>query len=85
MRREVRPGSASDRDRLRSLHGPTARWRPSNYREEFGFNFDPSHLIWQGVDPVEFIRAFSDRIYHVHMKDADRDAQRAAAACWGAT
>jgi sugar phosphate isomerase/epimerase len=41
-----------------------------NYREEFGFNFDPSHLIWQGVDPVEFIRTFPDRIYHVHMKDA---------------
>jgi sugar phosphate isomerase/epimerase len=39
-------------------------------REEFGFNFDPSHLQWQGVDPVEFIRAFPDRIYHVHMKDA---------------
>jgi sugar phosphate isomerase/epimerase len=39
-------------------------------RPEFGFNFDPSHLIWQGVDPVEFIRAFPDRIYHVHMKDA---------------
>lgn len=39
-------------------------------REEFGFNFDPSHLIWQGVDPVEFIRFFPDRIYHVHMKDA---------------
>jgi len=39
-------------------------------REEFGFNFDPSHLLWQGVDPVEFIRAFGDRIYHVHMKDA---------------
>ncbi len=38
-------------------------------REEFGFNFDPSHLLWQGVDPVEFIRAFGDRIYHVHMKD----------------
>jgi len=41
-----------------------------NYREEFGFNFDPSHLHWQGIDPVEFIRAFPDRIYHVHMKDA---------------
>ncbi len=41
-----------------------------NHREEFGFNFDPSHLIWQGVDPVEFIRMFPDRIYHVHMKDA---------------
>lgn len=40
------------------------------HREEFGFNFDPSHLIWQGVDPVEFIRAFPDRIYHVHVKDA---------------
>jgi sugar phosphate isomerase/epimerase len=39
-------------------------------RKEFGFNFDPSHLIWQGVDPVEFIRAFPDRIYHVHIKDA---------------
>jgi sugar phosphate isomerase/epimerase len=41
-----------------------------DYREEFGFNFDPSHLHWQGVDPVEFIRAFPDRIYHVHVKDA---------------
>jgi sugar phosphate isomerase/epimerase len=41
-----------------------------NYREEFGFNFDPSHLLWQGMDPVEFIRAYGDRIYHVHMKDA---------------
>lgn len=39
-------------------------------REEFGFNFDPSHLHWQGVDPVEFIREFADRIYHVHIKDA---------------
>jgi sugar phosphate isomerase/epimerase len=35
----------------------------------FGFNFDPSHLLWQGVDPVAFLRRFSDRIYHVHMKD----------------
>jgi len=40
------------------------------WREEFGFNFDPSHLLWQGVDPVEFIRRFPDHIYHVHMKDA---------------
>ncbi len=39
-------------------------------REEFGFNFDPSHLLWQGIDPVEFLRAFPDRIYHVHIKDA---------------
>ena len=39
-------------------------------REAFGFNFDPSHLHWQQVDPVMFIREFKDRIYHVHMKDA---------------
>ncbi len=43
-----------------------------NHRPEFGFNFDPSHLLWQFVDPVEFIRAFPDRIYHVHVKDAAR-------------
>lgn len=40
------------------------------WREEFGFNFDPSHLEWQGVDPVQFIRRFGERIYHVHIKDA---------------
>jgi sugar phosphate isomerase/epimerase len=38
-------------------------------RAEFGFTFDPSHLHWQGVDPVEFLRRFPDRIYHVHIKD----------------
>lgn len=38
-------------------------------REEFGFTFDPSHLHWQGVDPIEFLRRFPDRIFHVHIKD----------------
>lgn len=38
-------------------------------RDTFGFNYDPSHLGYQGVDYVKFIRTFSDRIYHVHMKD----------------
>ena len=41
-----------------------------NSRKTFGFNFDPSHLHWQMVDPVFFINEFADRIYHVHMKDA---------------
>lgn len=41
-----------------------------DHRPEFGFNYDPSHLIWQGVTPHEFIYEFPDRIYHVHMKDA---------------
>lgn len=40
------------------------------HRPEFGFNFDPSHLIWQGVDPAKFVYHFADRIYHVHVKDA---------------
>lgn len=35
----------------------------------FGFNFDPSHLGYQGVDYVKFIRTFGERIFHVHMKD----------------
>jgi len=39
-------------------------------RSAFGFNFDPSHLLWQGVNPALFLRDFRDRIYHVHMKDA---------------
>ena len=45
-------------------------------REEFGFTFDPSHLHWQGVEPVEFLRRFPDRIFHVHVKDAIADAER---------
>lgn len=38
--------------------------------KRFGFNYDPSHLGYQGVDYVKFIRAFAGRIYHVHVKDA---------------
>ena len=35
----------------------------------FGFNYDPSHLGYQGVDYVDFIYQFPERIFHVHMKD----------------
>ncbi|KQU73668.1 MULTISPECIES: sugar phosphate isomerase/epimerase [unclassified Rhizobacter] len=35
----------------------------------FGFNFDPSHLGYQGVDYVKFLRSFGPRIFNVHMKD----------------
>lgn len=38
-------------------------------RPEFGLNFDPSHLQWQGVVPHIFLEDFIDRVYHVHMKD----------------
>lgn len=39
-------------------------------RPEFGLNFDPSHLIWQGITPHIFLQDFADKVYHVHMKDA---------------
>ena len=38
-------------------------------RPAFGFNYDPSHLAYQGVDCVDFILRFGSRIYHTHMKD----------------
>lgn len=37
--------------------------------KRFGFNYDPSHLGYQGVNYEKFIRIFRDRIHHVHMKD----------------
>ena len=46
------------------------------FREKFagnttlGINFDPSHLIWQGIQPHLFLRDFADKVYHVHVKDA---------------
>ncbi len=40
-----------------------------DYHPAFGFNYDPSHLGYQGVDYVKFLYEFADRIYHVHMKD----------------
>ncbi len=46
--------------RLRDAVGPVV-----------GANFDPSHLWWQGIDPLEALRALSDCIYHVHAKDTE--------------
>lgn len=40
-----------------------------DFHPSFGFNYDPSHLGYQGVDYVEFLYKFADRINHVHMKD----------------
>ncbi|CAA9257635.1 MAG: Inosose isomerase [uncultured Arthrobacter sp.] len=39
------------------------------HREAFGLNWDPSHFMWQQIDPVAFISDFADRIYHVDCKD----------------
>jgi sugar phosphate isomerase/epimerase len=38
-------------------------------RATIGVNFDPSHLVWQGIRPELFFRDLHDRVYHVHMKD----------------
>ncbi len=41
-------------------------------REGFGLNFDPSHFMWQDLDPVGFLLEFKDRVYHVHLKESKR-------------
>ena len=43
-----------------------------------GANFDPSHLVWQGIDPVAAIRALAGAIYHVHAKDTKIDTYNTA-------
>lgn len=40
-----------------------------DFHPAFGFNYDPSHLGYQGVAYAEFIESFAERIYHVHIKD----------------
>ncbi len=42
----------------------------------FGLNFDPSHLVWQRMDYLKPVREFAGRIFHVHAKDARVDQHR---------
>src|SRR3984885_8386198 len=44
--------------RLRGIAGPS-----------IGCNYDPSHMFWQGIDPIAAIRVLGDAIFHVHAKD----------------
>jgi len=44
--------------------------------ENFGLNFDPSHLVWQHIDYIKPLREFGYRIFHVHAKDARVDKDR---------
>jgi len=37
----------------------------------FGVNYDPSHLLRMGIDPLRFLREFASRVYHVHGKDTE--------------
>jgi sugar phosphate isomerase/epimerase len=36
-----------------------------------GINFDPSHMVWQGIDYIEVVERFHERIYHTHAKDTE--------------
>jgi len=40
-----------------------------DHRPGFGINWDPSHMVWQDIDPVGFLWDFRERIYHVDCKD----------------
>src|SRR5881396_3416376 len=44
--------------------------------ENFGLNFDPSHLVWQFIDYTRAVREFAPRIFHVHAKDMEIDRDR---------
>ena len=41
--------------------------------ESLGVNFDPSHLFWQGIDPIQAVRSLGETIFHVHAKDTRVD------------
>lgn len=41
-----------------------------------GVNYDPSHLIRMGIDPIRFLKEFASRVYHVHGKDTERLPER---------
>ncbi|HEY3541793.1 MAG TPA: sugar phosphate isomerase/epimerase [Gaiellaceae bacterium] len=53
--------------RLRDAAGP-----------EIGVNFDPSHFVWQGIDPLLAVRVLGDAIFHVHAKDVYVDRHNTA-------
>ena len=68
--RRAPPGHGSRRCRRQPPRGPhPSRRGAAAHREAFGLNWDPSHMIWQQLDPVAFITDFADRIYHVDCKD----------------
>jgi len=60
----------------RNLAYSPALWRrmfESVPDENFGLNFDPSHLVWQFIDYTRAVREFGPRIFHVHAKDMEVD------------
>jgi sugar phosphate isomerase/epimerase len=59
---------------------PTLRRMRDAVGPIIGANVDPSHLFWQGMDPLAVIRALGPAVYHVHLKDTELVAEQAAIA-----
>lgn len=63
----------------KNLAASPAVWRemftriPSEY---FGLNYDPSHLVWQQMDPIKPLVEFASKLFHVHAKDVRVDRDR---------
>jgi sugar phosphate isomerase/epimerase len=70
---------------------PMEGWHPDGYPGNLAYspelwewmfslgvelNFDPSHLLWLGIDPVEAVRPYLDRIPHAQAKDVETDPRR---------
>jgi sugar phosphate isomerase/epimerase len=59
--------------------GNNIAYSPANWRrmfeiipdDNFGLNFDPSHLVWQNIDITRAVHEFGERIFHVHAKDLE--------------
>ncbi|MEA2285061.1 MAG: hypothetical protein QOJ21_1104, partial [Solirubrobacteraceae bacterium] len=64
---EVMPGEIAY-----DIHTTHRALEAIGHRPSFGINFDPTHLHWQLVDEVAFLREFGDKVYNVHCKDARR-------------
>ncbi len=47
-------------------------------QDNFGLNFDPSHLLWQGIDYIGAVHRFGNRIFHTHAKDTEIRDERLA-------
>jgi sugar phosphate isomerase/epimerase len=65
---EVMPGEIAY-----DIHTTHRALEAIGHRPSFGINFDPTHLHWQLVDEVAFLREFGDKVYNVHCKDARRN------------
>lgn len=60
-------------------HSVNLAWSPRNWTEMFtrvdsaalGLEFDPSHLVWQGIDHILALKAFKHKVYHTHAKDTE--------------